>query len=72
MKGVRMIQLPISPEDKEVVIEALESYLADLRMEISDTDLREFKMNLKKKRDILERAVLALHESSHEYMTSYH
>ena len=67
-----MIQLPISPEDKEVVIEALESYLADLRMEISDTDLREFKMNLKKKRDILERAVLALHESSHEYMTSYH
>lgn len=67
-----MIQLPISPEDKEVVIEALESYLADLRMEISDTDLREFKMNLKKKRDILERAVLALHESTHEYMTSYH
>ena len=67
-----MIQLPISPEDKEVVIEALESYLADLRMEISDTDLMEFKMNLKKKRDILERAVLALHESSHEYMTSYH
>lgn len=55
-----MIQLDLSDSEKQLLIETLESYLSDLRYEIADTDLQEFREKLKQKKAALEKVVAAL------------
>lgn len=55
-----MVRLHISPEESQILINALQSYLSELRMEIADTDRYEFKRNLKLQKALLIRVVDAL------------
>jgi hypothetical protein len=42
-----MVQLKITEEERELLIEILENDISDLRMEIADTDRREYRDMLK-------------------------
>lgn len=42
-----MIRLELTDDDAKVLREALESYLSDLRMEVADTDMQNFRDGLK-------------------------
>ncbi len=55
-----MIQLDLNAQEKEYLIEALESYLSDLRYEIADTDSMDFREQLKAKKNALEKVLAAL------------
>ncbi len=59
-----MIQLELSDSEKSHLIEALESYLSDLRYEIADTDSLDFREKLKEKKAALEKALAALKTSA--------
>jgi len=58
-----MIQLELSDSEKSHLIEALESYLSDLRYEIADTDSLDFREKLKEKKAALEKVLAALKAS---------
>ena len=55
-----MIQLDLNDNEKHHLIEALESYLSDLRYEIADTDSADFRERLKEKKAALEKALAQL------------
>ncbi|HEY3230526.1 MAG TPA: hypothetical protein VGJ87_14985 [Roseiflexaceae bacterium] len=44
-----MVKIELAPEEAEELRFILDSYLSDLRMEISQTDSREFRENLKRR-----------------------
>ena len=44
-----MAQIEVTPEEIEMLEDILQSYLSDLRMEIADTDLKDFRDGLKLK-----------------------
>lgn len=48
-----MIQLDLDHSERTHLIESLESYLSDLRMEIADTDRMDFREGLKEKKAAL-------------------
>ena len=50
-----MIQIELSDQEKQVLDETLQSYLSDLSYEIADTDLYDFREQLKAKKAILEK-----------------
>jgi hypothetical protein len=49
-----MIELKMSSEEAVALNEVLTSYLSDLRMEISATDIKDFRDRLKEKEKLLE------------------
>jgi hypothetical protein len=55
-----MHTLELSSEEAYVLRETLTSYLSELRMEIVDTDRKDFRDQLKHRRALLERVVDAL------------
>lgn len=55
-----MIQLDLNPQEQQILKEALESYISDLRMEIADTDKQDYREKLKHRREILDKVVGAL------------
>ena len=55
-----MHTLKLSSEEAYVLRETLTSYLSELRMEIVDTDRKDFRDQLKHRRALLERVVDAL------------
>lgn len=55
-----MHRLDLSSEEAYVLRDTLQSYLSDLRMEIADTDRRDFRDQLKHRKTILERIAAAL------------
>lgn len=55
-----MIQLDLNDTEIAYLIEALESYLSDLRYEIADTDSHDFRERLKAKKAALEKTLAAL------------
>jgi hypothetical protein len=55
-----MVQLDLKPDEQKVLKETLESYLSDLRMEIADTDNKDYREQLKHRKDILNKVVAAL------------
>jgi hypothetical protein len=48
-----MIQLDLDVDEHRHLVEALESYLSDLRMEIADTDSMDFRDGLKSRKAAL-------------------
>jgi hypothetical protein len=48
-----MIQLNLTPEEKQILIDVLDGYLSDLRMEISDTDSFDFREGLKVRKGVV-------------------
>lgn len=55
-----MIDVELTPREREQVIEAIESYLSDLRMEIANTDSQDFRDALKERKLALQKLVTAL------------
>lgn len=55
-----MANLELSQEEASMLREILESYLSDLRMEISDTDKMSFREGLKKKEVFLKDVIQKL------------
>ncbi len=58
-----MIQLDLNATETTHLIEALESYLSDLRYEIADTDSQDFRELLKEKKAALEKTLTILKQS---------
>jgi hypothetical protein len=56
-----MAQLTLNNDETEMLKEVLVNYLSDLRMEIADTDLQEFREGLKAKevflKDLINRLI---------------
>lgn len=50
----QVVQIEMTPEEAQILLEILEVYLSDLRMEIADTDQMDFREGLK--RSVFERA----------------
>jgi hypothetical protein len=48
-----MLRVDLSSGDVQVLLEVLESYLSDLRMEIADTDRMDFREMLKERKAVL-------------------
>ena len=55
-----MIELDVTAEEARILADALESYLSDLRMEISDTDSMDFREGLKRRKAALNKALDAI------------
>jgi hypothetical protein len=55
-----MHRLELTSEEAYVLRETLQGYLSDLRMEIADTDRKDFRDQLKHRREVLERITDAL------------
>lgn len=58
-----MPQLNLTEQEKQVLIEALESYISDLRMEIADTDRQDFRNALKSRKEVLKKVLETLQAS---------
>jgi len=52
-----MPHLDLAPDDAETLVEILEDYLGDLRMEIADTDRLSFREGLKRREAFLKRVL---------------
>lgn len=59
-----MIHVDLTPRERELVLAAIENYLSDLRMEISDTDRMDFRDMLKERKAALRKLVSALEGES--------
>lgn len=55
-----MVQLNLNQEEKNILIEALESYVSDLRFEIADTERKAFREPLKNQESVLKRVLEGL------------
>jgi hypothetical protein len=55
-----MIELDLTREEREVLLETLENDLSDLRMEIADTDSLDFRDMLKGRKAVLAKVIEAL------------
>ena len=58
-----MIELELTPRERELVVEVLQSSLSDLRMEIADTDRMEFREALKEQKEALRKLLFAVQTS---------
>lgn len=52
-----MVHIELEPTEAEVLKMVLESYLSDLRMEIADTDSKDFREQLKARKLVLRKVV---------------
>lgn len=59
-----MPTIELSREQADVLAQALESYLSDLRMEIADTDLMDFRDMLKHRKVLLNEVLEAIRATS--------
>lgn len=50
-----MILLKLSEDEGALLVELLESEISDLRMEIADTDRREYRDMLKRREDMMKK-----------------
>lgn len=57
------MEVALTEEESAALQQALRSYLSDLRMEISDTEDREWKEGLRHEREVLEEVVSKLEAS---------
>ncbi len=58
------ITITLSDTEKEVLAEALDSYLSDLGMEITDTDGMDYREKLKAKRTVIQKVLKELRQQA--------
>ena len=58
-----MIHLDLDNQEKQALSAALKSYLSDMSYEIADTDKKEFRDDLKAKRDLLQKVLDAVDQA---------
>ena len=61
-----MFQLVLNDEEQRVLSEILESELADLRVEVSETGSYEYKKMLKHREEIIKKILGILHQAQGE------
>ncbi len=52
-----MISLDLSPAEREILADVLDSYLSDLRMEIANTDSMDFRDRLKTRKSVVQKVL---------------
>ncbi|WP_322805632.1 hypothetical protein [Thermanaerothrix sp.] len=57
-----MLTLELTPEQARILMQVLEAYVSDMRMQISQTDNIRYKAMLKERKAALERVLQVLHE----------
>ena len=62
VEGGIMVQLDLSPEEKKVLEEVLTTCISNLRMEICDTDRKDFRDEIKERKELLMKIVDALQD----------
>jgi hypothetical protein len=55
-----MVRIELAPEEAQELRFILETYLSDLRMEIRDTDSRDFRAQLKRREEFLKKVLKQL------------
>ena len=55
-----MTQLNLTQEEASILRKVLEDYLSDLRMEVADTDMQDFRDRLKKEEEAIKKILGAL------------
>lgn len=55
-----MIRLDFTREEQQILYQVLDGYLSDLRMEISDTDLLDYRQMLKVRKEVVVKTLEAL------------
>jgi len=55
-----MIEIDLSEEERTTVVTALDELVSDLRMEIAGTDSQDYRENLKRRKNTLNKLVDAL------------
>jgi hypothetical protein len=55
-----MVTIELAPEEKDMLADILTSYLSDLRMEIADTDLKDYRDGLKLKEEFIKKVLSKL------------
>ena len=55
-----MMRLELSNAEERILREVLESTLSDLRMEMADTDSKDFRDTLKERKRVLEKVLAAM------------
>jgi hypothetical protein len=55
-----MLNIDLSPSEQAVLREVLETALSDLSTEISGTDAKDYRDDLKARREVLHRVIAAL------------
>lgn len=58
-----MVNIDMTTEEKGILLDILENYISDLRMEIADTDKSDFKEKLKTKKEALNAILAKLQKS---------
>jgi hypothetical protein len=61
-----MIQLMLTKEEQELLMDILEVEKSDLRMEIADTDRLEYRKMLKRREDLMKVILQKLEQASAE------
>jgi len=61
-----MVQLKITEEEREPLMEILENDISDLRMEIADTDRREYREMLKNREVLMKKIQQKLEQAPAE------
>jgi len=59
-----MITLELTPEEHVVLVEILDEFLSDLRMEIADTDSFDFKAELRHERELVTQLTQKVREAA--------
>lgn len=59
-----MISLDLSQEESHILVDVLTDDLSDIRMEIADTDARDFREQLKRRKAVIERVLSSLRAGS--------
>ena len=57
-----MVKLDLTPEEIKVLVEVLTSCISNLRMEICDTDRKDFREEIKERKELLMKIVETLQD----------
>ena len=58
-----MLHIDLTVEERDLLEEMLDVCLADLRVEVSDTDRHDYKQMLKRREALLRKIIAAVHEA---------
>ncbi|UCF41021.1 MAG: hypothetical protein JSW43_01390 [Gemmatimonadota bacterium] len=59
-----MVHVDLTADELRILLDVLESYLSDLRMEIADTDRMDFREKLKERKAVLLKVQEALRQQT--------
>jgi hypothetical protein len=57
-----MIHLDLNEQEKQILVETLNNFLSNLSYEIADTDLQDYREELKSRRAVLEKIKEAIEQ----------